>query len=133
MMRFIPASDAHPRHHYKVDKARSLVLTCSQIKAGKLLFFDYDYKGEDQSGLLHDFLALVEDKLDSRMGRDIYTIIRQQNMSDDFAQAVNFGCCALWHMTQSFPTLVDIEDYNLHNAIYEAAHPENPTWDDVEI
>ena len=133
MMKFVPASDQHPRHHYKVDKARSLVLTCSQIKSGKLMFFDYDYKGEDQSGLLHDFLALVEDKVDSRMGRDIYTIIRQQNMSDDFAQSVNFGCCALWHMTQTFPNIVDIEDYNISSAVLEAMHPENPTWDDVDI
>jgi hypothetical protein len=124
MMRFIPSSDAHPRDHFKLDKARSLVLTCSQIKNGGLRFFDYDYKGDDQPGLLHDFLALIEEKIDSRTGRDIYTINRAQNRSDDFAQSVNMGCCALWHMTGQWPNVAELDNYKVDEDLLRAVHPD---------
>ena len=52
---------------------------------------------------MHDFLALVEEKTETRMAGDIYTIVRNQMLSDDYAQAVNIGCCALWHINQSWP------------------------------
>jgi len=133
LMRFIPGSEAHPRDHYKVDKARSLVLTCWQIKKGQLRFFEYDHQGDDHPGLLHDFLALVEEKVDSRIGRDIYTIIRQQNRPDDFAQAVNIGCCALWYMTGKWPNLAAIDKYAASDEVIDAVSPkvEDQDWEDL--
>ena len=133
LMRFMPASEAHPRDHYKVDKARSLILTCSQIKKGRIRFFKYDYKGDDHPGLLHDFLALVEEKVDSRAGRDIYTITRQQNQSDDFAQAVNIGCCALWYMSGQWPNLAEIDKYTVSQELIDTVSPKagDRIWDDV--
>lgn len=128
MFRFIAASEAHPRNHYKCDKPRSLVITCNEIKEGRLRFFEYDYVGDDRPGLLHDFLALVEEKSDSRTGRDMYTIIRQQNQSDDFAQAVNIGCCTLWHMTGRWPNLALAEQYRPDADFLEQASPLNPQW-----
>jgi len=131
MFRYIPASDAHPRDHYKCDKSRSLIITCSQIKQQKLKFFEYDHIDEDRPGLLYDFLALIEDKIDSRNGRDRYTITRQQNMPDDFAQAVNIGCCALWHMTGTWPNVAIAEQYRISQGLMDAASPLEPDWDDL--
>lgn len=131
MFRFIPASDAHPRNHYKCDKARSLITTCAEIKSKRLKFFNYDYKSEDEPGLISDFLALVEEKSDTRGGRDKYVIVRQQNLTDDFAQAVNMGCCALWHMTGKWPNFALAEQYKISQDALDAASPLEPDWEGI--
>lgn len=128
MMTHQPATDWHPRDYYQVDKSRSLMLTCHQLKSGRLRFFKYDYKAADDSGLLHDFLALVEDMVDSRRGMDIHTIIRNEKMSDDFAQAVNYGCCVLWYMTKKWPDIAAVAGMQINASIAEAVHPNNPNW-----
>lgn len=109
VLTYKPATDQHPRSYWQVDKARSLQLTCYSIKLGMLKFFEYDYKSPEQPGLLHDFLALVENKVPTSHGSDIYTIQRNPLLSDDFAQAVNIGCCALWHMHNAWPNFGSIE------------------------
>ena len=102
-MYHVPATALHPRDHYRVDKTRSLLYTATSIKLDMIRFFQYDFVNTDNPGLLHDFLALVEDKTTSRQASDIYTINRAAGMSDDFAQAVNIGCAALWHVNQAWP------------------------------
>jgi hypothetical protein len=67
------------------------------IKLGRLRFFKWDFRDTDQPGLIHDFLALVENKVETKQASDIYTIVRATGLSDDFAQAVNIGCAALWY------------------------------------
>lgn len=108
IMRHIEATELHPRDHYRVDKTRSLLLTCNQLRTKKLRFFRYDHKGQGNPGLLHDFLALIEDKASTRTGSDSYTIIRKPKHPDDFAQAVNIGCCALWYKTQRWPNVAEL-------------------------
>lgn len=134
LFRFVPASDQHPRDHYKCDKARSLVLTCSQIKDKRLRFFKYDYQGEDRPGLMNDFLALVEEKVIGTGSRDVYKIIKQQNSTDDFAQAVNIGCCALWHMTSSWPDTAAADRYRISQDVLDAMNPHisEKDWDDLD-
>lgn len=105
IMNFKPATPVHPRNYYTLDKARSLLLTCQQIKLGKLKFFRYDYKGTEDEGLIHDFLGLMEDRVNSRAGADIYTITRDPRRSDDFAQAVNIGSAALYRLADAWPDL----------------------------
>lgn len=132
IMTFKPSTLQHPRDHYSVDKTRSLLLTCNHIKQGWLKFFNYDYKDADEQGLLHDFLALVEEKSDSRTGKDIYTIIRDPHRIDDFAQAVNFGCCALWHMTNKWPNIASMTKYKMSQELLDAVHPLGEVeWDDL--
>lgn len=118
-----PPTEIHPRHYYMADKARSLVLTCNQVKNGWLQFFQYDYQNADDPGLLYDFLALVEEKTDSRTGREIYTIIRDPNRTDDFAQACNMGCLALWHTTDKWPNIAEVADIKIDARTQEAVHP----------
>lgn len=96
-MYHVPKTELHPRDHYRVDKTRMLLYVTMFIKLGRLRFFKWDFKDTDQPGLIHDFLALVENKVETRTASDIYTIIRAAGLSDDFAQAVNIGCAALWY------------------------------------
>ena len=103
MFTYIPSAPAHPRAHYRADKTRSLLTTCSAIRTKKLRFFAYDYVSSEDPGLIQDFLALIESKATTAAGSDIYTIQRNPALSDDFAQSVNIGCLCLWHMTGRWP------------------------------
>lgn len=105
IMRYRDPTLQVPRGYYQVDKTRSLQLTCNQIKTLRLQFFQYDYENSDNEGLMRDFLALVEEKNDTRFGTDTYSIIRDPARSDDFAQAVNIGCCCLWNINDSWPDI----------------------------
>jgi hypothetical protein len=127
-IRAVPASVSHPRAHYKIDKARSLYFTCEAIRKGFLKFFKLDYISRQEPGLLWDFLALVEDKVPTKSPRDTYRIIRSQNMSDDFAQAVNIGAWALWYKHQAFPRIQGGEKFKLDE---EVAHElSGGVWDE---
>jgi hypothetical protein len=127
-----PATVLHPRDYWICDKARSLNVTCQLIKSGGLKFFQYDHKGSEDRGLLQDFLALIEDKADSRTGRDVYTIIRDPNNPDDFAQAVNIGTMALCHMSQRWPDIARFDNIRMSEEALRAANPQNVTdWRDM--
>lgn len=108
--KFVPPTPLQPRSHYTVDKARSLQMTTEALKSCYLRTFKYDYLNEDQAGLLHDFTHLVEAETVGRGGRAIYKIIREVGHSDDFAQAVNYGCTAIWHAHNSWPRFSEETD-----------------------
>lgn len=108
IMVFRPSTPINHRQHYSLDKTRSLLYTCQAIKLKMVQFFKYDWETEDSTGLIADFLALVENKAESRIGGDIYTITRNTLLSDDFAQAVNIGCAALWHICDAWPNFAEI-------------------------
>jgi hypothetical protein len=96
-MTHVDASSVHPREHYQADKTRTLLYTTSGLKLGLITSFAYDYKSDENPGLLHDFLALIQEKVPTGVG-DIYKISHQDGFHDDFAQAVNMGCAALWYL-----------------------------------
>lgn len=103
-----PPTPINHRAHYSLDKTRSLLYTCQAIKLKQVRFFNYDWASQDSPGLIADFLALVENKAESRMGGDIYTIVRNTLLSDDFAQAVNLGCAAAWHINDAWPNFAQL-------------------------
>ncbi len=117
------------RAHYSLDKTRSLLYTCQAIKLKQVRFFQFDWANQDSPGLISDFLALTENKTESRSTGDIYTITRNVLLSDDFAQAVNFGVSAAWHINQAFPNFAEIA--GLGRISPQTAAAENPTdWED---
>jgi hypothetical protein len=117
------------RAHYSLDKTRSLLYTCQAIKLKQIRFFQYDWSSQDNPGLIADFLALTENKTESRSSGDIYTITRNVLLSDDFAQAVNFGVSSLWHINQAFPNFAEIAGLGRISA--QAIAAENPAdWAD---
>jgi len=129
MMVFKPATAINHRQHYSLDKTRSLLYSCQAIKLKQIRFFQYDWASQDNPGLIADFLALVENKAESRLAGDIYTITRNTLLSDDFAQAVNLGAAAIWHINNAWPNFAEIAGIGAISS--RAAVSENPeTWDD---
>lgn len=116
------------RAHYSLDKTRSLLYTCQAIKLKQIRFFHYDWVSQDSPGIISDFLALTENKTDSRLGGDIYTITRNTLLTDDFAQAVNIGAAAAWHITQSWPNFAQLA--GVAQATKIVAQTEAADWDD---
>jgi hypothetical protein len=132
IMVFKPATALNHRQHYSLDKTRSLLYTCQAIKLKQIKFFKYDWVSQDSPGLISDFLALVENKAESRLGGDIYTITRNTLLSDDFAQAVNLGCAAIWHINQAWPNFAEIA--GLGRISGQQAVAENPEdWADDDM
>jgi hypothetical protein len=134
IFRFIEEDGSGQRAHFRADKARSLHLICQMIKVGLLKFFKYDHVSKDDPGLLHDFLTLVEDKVDGRTANDVYTIIRDQSTKkpDDFAQAVNMGCLALFHMTGAWPNIAEAANMKATIEQLSALDPGTPEWDTMD-
>jgi hypothetical protein len=124
-------TEQHPRDHYRVDKSRSLQMTCNMIRVAALRFFDADYEDKENPGILRDFLALVEDNVETAAAGEIYRITRQQGACDDFAQAVNIGCVCLWYTNSSWPDFADLVDTMLTQEQIQAAAPANPDWFEV--
>lgn len=119
IVKLVPESDMAPRTIYRVDKPRSLSITCGEIRKQRIRFFKYDFKNPGDPGVMHDFLSLVEDKTDSRIGRDIYTIIRKSNQPDDFAHTVNMGACALWYQSGNWPDLSIASKYEIPDNVFD--------------
>ena len=128
-VRFNEATEHHPRNWWSIDKSRSLLHTCEAIKAGHIRFFKYDFEDEDNSGLVNDFLALIEEKLSSRLASDVHIITKNVNMSDDFAQAVNIGATMLWYMNKAWPNLAIDSRVGIPDGLWSELHPDQPDWD----
>ena len=91
MIKYHPPGKFQTRGYYTMDKARGLQFLAMAIRQNMVKFFDYDYIDQDRPGLLHDFLALVEDTVDTPSG-SIYRIRKgSPHDSDDFASAVHLG------------------------------------------
>ena len=122
------------RMHYRVDKARSLVLLCDLIRHGWITFFAYDYKGVAQSGLVHDFLGLTEDMVDSRLGGTIYTVIRstQATNPDDFAQMCNIGMCAHYWIRGKWPDMKQVTNTQITKEMLAAIEPAKTNWNEFD-
>ncbi len=124
IMSVVKPTANNPRTYYRVDKTRSLLTTCAAIRMKRIRFFKYDYKSTDDPGLIHDFLALTEQKTETRVGSDMYTITRNPHLSDDFAQAVNIGACGLWYTTNSWPVFNVPSKFVITDEIEKALNPE---------
>jgi hypothetical protein len=89
--------------------------TMQAVKAGLIRFYEYDFINEEQTGLTCDFLALIEEKVESRPGTDTYYITRIPDRPDDFAQAVSIGTNFLYakilgqwpDLTEGFDVLME--------------------------
>lgn len=101
-----PPRPHETRGHYSLHKSKTLQFLAMAIRYKRVRFFQYDYQDVNDPGLLHDFLALVEDKVDTPTG-GTYRIRRaSKTMSDDFSAATNYATACLWEYTNSWPGLV---------------------------
>ncbi len=128
------ATEKHPRFWYSLDRSRALVTVCHAIRSGLIRTFRYDYKGTDDPGLLHDFLALMEEKTDSRTGSDLYAIVRNPNFPDDFAHACTYGACTLWYLSGSWPRFAEATKFEIPLELLEHVSPVGQVnWEDVDV
>lgn len=97
LMEYVSRSAGAVRDYYQLDKTRSLLITTAAIRSKVVRFFQYDYVGPSRPGLLSDFLNLVEHVVDRVSGTKETYIRKRAGSTDDFAQAVNIACCALWY------------------------------------
>jgi hypothetical protein len=130
LMNYHPATPQHQRDYYTLDKTRSLLYTTSAIKLRIVRFFKYDYKSDDVPGLLHDFLALIDEKRPGTHAGDIYLIKRATGFTDDFAQATNIGCAAIWHANDAWPNFAIGANYRLTPSQVRQAGNADVGWED---
>lgn len=116
-----PPTRLHPRGHYAMDRNRALNYCCQFIKSGIVRFFQYDYKGTSDVGLLHDFLNLIEDKTDTGIGKSKYKILRDPSGPDDFAQAVTMGTMMIYQMHGKWPNMAAYEDVEVSEDVIMSA------------
>jgi len=127
-----PPTDVHPRFWYSVDRSRSLGMTCHAIRTGLIRFFEYDYQSAEVPGLLHDFLALQEEKSENRGLTDVYYITKNPSLADDFAQSVNIGSAALWYLTDSWPDFAAASKFEISNDLMALIDPPGKIdWPDL--
>lgn len=107
LVNYVPETPTHPRKHWQVDRTRSLLLLAGAIRLGLVRFFQNDYESEENPGLLRDFLALIDEKIETGLAAGTYVIRKQEGRSDDFAFATNQACVALWHAQQAWPDLAN--------------------------
>lgn len=125
-----PAQHAHARHYWLLDKPKSLTLLCEVIRTREVKFFKWDKIDEDNRGLISDFLALVEQKIESSRAGDVYLINRAAAWPDDFAHAVNFACVGLWQREDKWPDLSGVSMPDMTQGQADAYAPMDP-WADI--
>ena len=114
------------RMYFTLDKARSLVLQATCIKAQQVLLPEY----ESSKNITHDLLALMEDRHELHGKADIFLVTRNPKMTDDFAHALNFGCIGLWHgLVKRYPDLSKQLNIKLTKDQANFVHPPNPNFD----
>jgi hypothetical protein len=111
MVHYNAPSNDQVRHSYSLDKARSLVFTCELIKAGLMRFPQF----ETSQPYIKDFLALVEETLQTPRGSDLFLVGKAQGVPDDVAQAINIGTCMIYHTVGRWPNVSGLRAIN--NAI----------------
>ena len=129
IMTFHQSDDHHSRKFWLVDKARSLQLLCQCIKMVHMRLFKHDYVSEENRGLQHDFLSLMENKVETARGPDVYMIQRNPHFPDDFAHAVNFAACSIWNETKVWPNIAELANLQLTVKQMDAVNPVRP-WSD---
>lgn len=129
IMNFHRSEDKHSRNFWLVDKARSLQLLCQCIKMAYIRLFKHDYVNEENRGLQHDFLSLMENKVETARGPDVYTIQRNPHFPDDFAHAVNFAACALWNETKTWPNIAELAHLKMTIQQMNQINPVRPWLD----
>ena len=120
-----PPAGSGERSYYSLDKARSLVLQATAIKAEAVLLPEYN----SSKDITHDLLALMEDRHDSPGGADIFLVRRNPKMIDDFAHSLNYGCVAIWHAFNCYPDLAKVRAIKLTPQQANFADPPNVTYD----
>lgn len=109
------------RHSYKLDKGRSLVLCCTLIKSGGILFPKYDGCKDEVT----HFLNLIEHYIERPTSGPVFSITKVPKQPDDIAQAINLGVCSLFHIVGHWPNISQQFDTRFSNNQTEIPEDQN--------
>ena len=136
LVKLVEDSPGVAKSYFEVDKARTLTLMCQLIKYKAIRFPIFESWGEGTGNLGDDFLALVEDKMKTPRGSDIYRITRKSGRSDDFAHSVNYGSLAGWQWLtatggggSAYPDIASRIGMKITAEQQEAYSPRSPRYD----
>ena len=104
LMTYNSPQASNVRRSCSLDKARSLILSCELIRQGVMQFPAYSTCQDH----LEDFLALVEETMQTPRGSDIHLISKAPGVPDDMAHAVNMGTCSIYYLVQKWPDLGEV-------------------------
>jgi hypothetical protein len=107
------------RGWWGVDKPRSLHLQAVALKGANILLPEY----ESSKAVTSDLLNLYEEKTERPRGPDMLLIKRIAGKSDDFAHALNYASCAIWHATKTWPDLSAVHNIKLSAEELRLADP----------
>jgi hypothetical protein len=93
------------RSSYLIDKTRSILLTFTATRQGKVHFPLSDKVWQ----FLEDLLQIRAERRESPRRNDMVCLLRKGKMPDDMAHALNFLCCACWYMSGAFPQMFGAE------------------------
>jgi hypothetical protein len=128
LVRYVDVGPREPRPYYKINRTRTILYLCGGIRTGKVKFFADDYRDEESPGLLRDFLALTENKVQADRGGTIYFIGRISGRPDDFVHATNYAAVMLWHATKKWPKFDLYKNWKPTEQQIRLLEPENPDW-----
>ena len=117
---------AGSRSSFSLDKARSLALMVSAIRAGKLSLPDYA-KSSAKGNILDDLLNLMEVPKETARGDIAYFISHKPKKPDDFSSALNYASSALWFMRGAYPKLDSVDRYAIRPDQLPDPFPEKKT------
>lgn len=120
--------DGNPRVYYTLDKARSLVIQATGIKAGYILLPEHD----SSKDITSDLLALIETRHDVPGRADVYLITRNPKMTDDFAHALNFSCVGIWHVYKCYPNFAKTLAFKMQPGDLNLMDPPNASYDEPD-
>lgn len=130
---YVPAGPTHQRDHWRIDKTQTLLYTCNAIRLGLIRFFKFDWAGDDDPGLICDFLSLAEDRASTQSVGNVFLINCAHGKSDDFAQAVNMATIGLWHRNSAWPDFSLAIDAKLSDDMINVAGNRSVGWTDQDI
>ena len=110
------------RGYYSLDKARSLVLQATVLKAGAAWLPEY----ESSKDITHDLLNLMEDKHEMPSGSDVFLVRKRPKSTDDFAHAFNYALMGIYHTEQAYPDLSMLQGIKLTEEQLRLAAPPHP-------
>lgn len=110
------------RAYLAIDKARSLRVLFSYIKAGKVLF----PKQEACWDILKDCLNVGEVRTSSPRGSDITLIHRKQGRTDDALHAINFLVSYICYGQSLYPNMSEL--VTGENPDLDELEPTEPKW-----
>ena len=117
--------DQGSRSSYSLDKPRSLVVTCTMIKAGKITLPKWT---EDSMVILKDFLNIAQEVQERPRGSDIFLVVRKANQSDDIVHAANFTCSAIWQSLGKYPNLAEAMKFKMDAETIAQVCPTEARW-----